>query len=303
MRGKTTQKATGRHYFGSGGFPLTAVRVRSDGTGRASHPHDLTAIEHDHDFNELVLVTRGRAVQHLEDMDYPVQAGDVYILQRRHRHHFFQREGLELINVMYDSARLPLPDAHLRMMAGYCALFLLEPRYRHTHRFRSRLHLKGVALAHAEELAEAILKETASTEAGREAALLGHFISLVAYLSRCYERTSSVDARALLRIGETLGALERDPAHAWTLRELCGRAGMSRSHFSRVFREATGLSPIDYLIHLRLREAMRRLRAGHQSITEIALETGFSDSNYFARLFRQRVGMSPRLYARGAAGD
>ena len=80
-----TTKALGEHYFKESGYPITAVRVRSEGEHRASHPFDLTEVEHDHDFTELVIVLRGRAMQRLEGVDYPVSAGDVYLLQSRQK--------------------------------------------------------------------------------------------------------------------------------------------------------------------------------------------------------------------------
>lgn len=298
MSKRPKEKAHGTHYFGVNGFPIAAVRVRSMGTGKASHPHDLTEVEHNHDFNELVLVVKGRGVQHLEGVDYPVQAGDIYILQRRHQHFFYRRDGLELINIMYDPTRLTLPETQLRKIPGYSALFLLEPKYRRQHRFRSRLHLTGVTLAKAEQLAEAILHESASDEPGREAALTAQLIALITHLARSYAGTTSLDGQALLRLGRTLGAMESDPARAWTLQELARYAHLSPSHFSRVFRHATGTAPMTYLTRLRMQEAMRRLRQPDATITEIALATGFNDSNYFARQFKRHTGTTPRAYRR-----
>lgn len=292
-----SHKAVGKHYFGAGGFPLTAVRVRSSNP-TASHPFDLTEVEHDHDFNELVIVVQGQAMQRLEGDEYPVSAGDVYVLQSRHRHYFHERKNLELINIMYDPRHLPLPDALLRKMPGYSALFLLEPRYRRAHRFTSRLHLDRVALARAEELAEAIMIETASNDPGREASMLAHLLALMVHVSRQYERTENVDGLALLRIGEVLGAMERDSARAWTLDELCAITHMARSTFFRIFHDATGQAPIDYLIQIRVQEAMRLLREGRDSITDTGLACGFSDGNYFTRQFKKHLGITPSAYRR-----
>jgi AraC-like DNA-binding protein len=285
--------AAATYYFDPAGFPLAVHRVRTDPAHTPSHPHDLTEVEHRHDFCELVIVTRGKAMHRLERSDFPVTAGDVFLLQGRQSHHFHDRQNLELINIMYDSAGIGLPENELRKMPGYCALFMLEPTYRRQHNFASRLHLKRIPLARVEQLAAEMGKECAQQEAGYEAALRAKLLELIVCLSRAYNATETTEAHALLRVGHVIGALENDFARDWTLDDLLKIACMSRSNLMRVFRKATGQSPIDYLIRLRIQKAMELLRTTGLSITEIALRIGFNDSNYFARQFRKTVGRPP----------
>ncbi len=81
-----------------------------------------------------------------------------------------------------------------------------------------------------------------------------------------------------------------------TLDELAGCAGMSPQYFCRVFRSVTGHTPIDYLNYYRVECAAELLRGTDESITEIALSCGFSDSGYFSRTFRRHKGCSPSRY-------
>jgi AraC-like DNA-binding protein len=97
-----------------------------------------------------------------------------------------------------------------------------------------------------------------------------------------------------------IGELEKHSSRPWRLAELADHARMSESNLSWVFREATGQSPIEYLIHLRLQKAMALLRHRDWSITEIAYRVGFNDSNYFSRQFKQVTGMTPSAYRNGA---
>ena len=74
-------QAIDRHYFDPVDCPVAVVDVDgADAAGLPSHPQDLTEVEHDHDFNELVVVTGGRAMHHLGGYTVPVAAGDVYLL-------------------------------------------------------------------------------------------------------------------------------------------------------------------------------------------------------------------------------
>ncbi|WP_372846273.1 AraC family transcriptional regulator [Pontiella sp.] len=293
--------ADGIHYFGHTGFPLAVRRVQTESDHAPSHPHDLTEIEHSHDFCELVVVTRGSAMHMLEGAAFPVTAGDVFLLQGRQRHYFFERTNLDLINIMYDPEKIALPENELRRMPGYCAMFLLEPSYRRQHRFASRLHLKRVPLAQVERLAEEMERECEQEISGREVALRAKLLELMVFLSRAYTGSDATEAHALLRVGHVIGALENDFSRDWTLAELLEIAHMSRSNLMRVFRKATGQTPIEYLVRLRIQRAMAMLRNTDLSITEIAMAVGFNDSNYFTRQFRRILGESPRSFRQGKA--
>jgi AraC-like DNA-binding protein/mannose-6-phosphate isomerase-like protein (cupin superfamily) len=291
-----TTIADGIHYFGQSGFPLAVRRVCTDIEHTPSHPHDLTEIEHSHEFCELVIVVCGRAMHMLEGDEFPVTAGDVFLLQGRQRHHFFDRVNLDLINIMYDPKKIVLPENDLRRMPGYCSMFMLEPNYRRQHRFASRLHLKRVPLGHAELLAGDLEKECMEKSLGYEVALRSKLLELMVFLSRSYSESDTTEAHALLRVGEVISVLENDFANDWKLDDLLRIANMSRSNLMRVFRKATGQPPIEYLLRLRIQRSMEMLRNTDMSITDIAMQSGFNDSNYFTRQFRKINQISPSSF-------
>lgn len=80
---------------------------------------------------------------------------------------------------------------------------------------------------------------------------------------------------------------------------LARRAGLSTGHFCRVFRAITGRSPIDHLIRLRMDRACVLFADRDRTVADIARELGYEDPGYFARLFRQVVGLSPRAFRDG----
>ena len=290
------RKAIGSNYFAKTGYPIAAVRVRIARGERVSHEHDLTELEHEHDFRELVIVLHGTAHHRLQGRNLRVQTGDVYILQERSRHYFYDIEELELINVMYDPARIPLPHALLRGMPGYSALFLLEPQYRKRHQFSSKLQLDPPALNQAIRIGEQLIAEAAQDAPGKNVMLLARLLELMTFLSRQYGEAQTRQSRELLRIGDVIVSMEQDYRRPWTVSELCARAHMSRSTFLRTFEKAMGLPPIEFLIQRRLDAAARMLRDTDKPVTEIALDAGFSDGNYFARQFRRSRGMTPTEY-------
>ena len=83
--------------------------------------------------------------------------------------------------------------------------------------------------------------------------------------------------------------------------DLAEVSGLSRYHFIRVFREATGLTPHAYLTQLRLEQAQRLLMAG-TSIRETAASCGFVDQSHFTNRFKQLHGFTPGEYLRARIG-
>jgi AraC-like DNA-binding protein len=71
-------------------------------------------------------------------------------------------------------------------------------------------------------------------------------------------------------------------------------AGMSERAFYRIFQEATGETPNQYLTDLRLTHVTELLRHSEIPVTDIAFECGFQDSSYMAKTFKKYNGITPR---------
>ncbi len=81
-----------------------------------------------------------------------------------------------------------------------------------------------------------------------------------------------------------------------TAADIAAAAGFSPNYLSRKFREAAGIGVHDYLVFIRLRNAAFELLSTHDSVTDVALRCGFSDSNYFKDVFKKKYGITPREY-------
>lgn len=107
---------------------------------------------------------------------------------------------------------------------------------------------------------------------------------------------SSAPPGALARVTRCVREIERHPDAPMTLRALAREARLSPYHFLRVFRELTGVTPHQYVLRARLREAASRLAHPGVKIVDIALDCGFGDVSNFNRAFRAEFGVSPRRY-------
>lgn len=110
-----------------------------------------------------------------------------------------------------------------------------------------------------------------------------------------------LQTKSSLRTDELLsliGSIEREPQKRWHFPAEAKRLSMTEQHFRRLFRTITGMSPQQYLIHLRLRSAAYRLVESGDSVTNIAAQAGIGNEYYFSRLFKKKYTVSPSEYRR-----
>lgn len=75
-------------------------------------------------------------------------------------------------------------------------------------------------------------------------------------------------------------------------------AGLSPYHFFRLFKTVYGKSPYQYLLHKRLNSTLVKIQNGNDSLTEIAMNTGFSDIHSFSKTFKKHFGIAPSEYSK-----
>jgi AraC-like DNA-binding protein len=89
-----------------------------------------------------------------------------------------------------------------------------------------------------------------------------------------------------------------NPGHRWSLQELAGRVGMSRSIFALRFKETVGETPMEYLTRWRMLLAGDRLKTLGEPIADIALSLGYESESAFGKAFKRVMGCSPGQYSR-----
>ena len=114
------------------------------------------------------------------------------------------------------------------------------------------------------------------------------------------EKSPSLDPRRLRRV---LDYIEASLKADIRLEELATQACLSPFHFSRLFREATGLSPHRYVIDRRVQAARQELARNNLSLVEIALEFGFGSQANFTRVFRKATSLTPGQYRELCCGQ
>lgn len=97
-------------------------------------------------------------------------------------------------------------------------------------------------------------------------------------------------------ISNTITYMRSKLAEKLTLEDLALMNNLSASHFSLLFKKSTGMSPLDYFIHLKLQHACLALITTEVKIKNIASDLGYDDPYYFSRLFKKYMKISPLQY-------
>ncbi|MBQ6316984.1 MAG: helix-turn-helix transcriptional regulator, partial [Oscillospiraceae bacterium] len=101
-----------------------------------------------------------------------------------------------------------------------------------------------------------------------------------------------------LVVEAALGIMRREYAFLDGIGELADRLEVTQEYLTRCFCRTIGITPGKYLNRVRIENARILLREGGHSIQFVSDACGFTNCNYFARVFRNSVGMTPRDYAR-----
>ena len=98
------------------------------------------------------------------------------------------------------------------------------------------------------------------------------------------------------RLGPVIDYIEANLTDELNLTDLALTAGLSKFHFSRLFKDAIGLTPHKYVMKRRIEQAARRLSQGDSEIAQVAHQFGFTDQAHFTRVFKQMKGTTPKRF-------
>jgi AraC-like DNA-binding protein len=143
-----------------------------------------------------------------------------------------------------------------------------------------------------------LLGEAFSERAGHQEALDRLFDYLLILIVRHVVESGRVATGVLAgladpRLAKALTAMHETPKKSWTLDDLAGVAGMSRTRFAEHFRTRIGQTPIEYLTVWRMTVA-RQLLARGKPVKSVALQVGYQSAAAFSRVFSRVTGQAPR---------
>lgn len=122
---------------------------------------------------------------------------------------------------------------------------------------------------------------------------LYHFLATFLYPEK-HANVKIQDEKDMIK--ETIIYMQQHLMEKLTVEDMAMKNRLSTSHFSNLFRKATGMSPLDYFIHLKMQKACVMLSSSEIKIKDIAVEIGYDDPFHFSRLFKKNMQVSPNHY-------
>ncbi|MEK4250165.1 AraC family transcriptional regulator [Paenibacillus sp. FSL W7-1287] len=158
--------------------------------------------------------------------------------------------------------------------------------------------IRSIPFTEVSEYFEQIRQQLAVSSLPAALQASAHLQLLLARYSEEREQQLPMRSRkspAQLAIDEVVAYIDFNYPLPLTITELAERAGYHRSHLSKLFRQIHGMSPLAYLIKVRLEQA-QLLLAQQIPVHQAAQAVGFHDALYFSKLFKRQVGMTPSQY-------
>lgn len=253
-------------------------------------------VNHEHDYVELTVILSGTGIHLVEGEEIPLSRGDLFFMPPGIRHGYLKLERIKICDIMFKPALLQTVESSLAEIPGFHALFSLEPYFRKKGSFKNRMHLDPAETTSLEEQICTINTEYEKRLPGGRLVILQTFFLVLCELSRKFGSNKTDMPDPLKRIAKALAYMRLNYDKPFSLEKLAELSGLSTAYFDRLFRQIFSKSPLQYTIGLKVQKSCSLLLSTEKSITDIAYETGFSDSNYFARQFRRTLGITPREF-------
>ena len=245
---------------------------------------------HWHNHLEFLYFTKGSAMIELNSVPYEVREGDLVVINSNDLHYGVS----QCDDLVYYAMILDIKLLHSHSIDAIETKFI-------TPISQNRILFASKITGDAEIISciSSLIEELNQRELGYELSIKSYLYRILTILLRRYgtNKLSTEEdhqrLKNLERFTPVFQYIEEHYPEDLSVDQLAGLAGLSRFHFSRLFKELTGRTITDYINTLRINKSEYLLRNSRMNISEIALSTGFKDIYYFSRSFKKYKHVSP----------
>ena len=256
---------------------------------RIRHVNKNVPLTHSHQYNEIYFLQSGKCNVYIDNETYCLEDGSVLFIPAFKEHTFIYPFTQDVKRtVLYISTE---------QLNWY---FDGDFKYEINNLFINKhLQLSRKSFSNLSNIFEKIQFEKYSLDNMSESLTKAYFFELIIYLIRCQRYTHNINQRTNLSnitIGEIVNFIENNYSRQLTLPEIAAQFGISESSLTKKIKIFTNMTFKEYLTKTRIEAAKSLLISSEKSITEIAYECGYNNSNFFGDVFKKAVGMSPSSY-------
>ncbi len=268
-------------------YPFKAFRISN---------RTFSQYPHAHSYLQIWYVKSGGCIHWLNDTEYNLQKGDIFILPPDvpHRVMSGENKNIELLGCEFmEEFILGRDKERNNMYFDYIKPFIVPGE-----EVKPFYTLQGVTIKEVEKIFEELVKEYNSKPPHFELNMRANFLKLLSILVRV--NSGEAESRGKNNFNKHRNAIacalqymEEHCSEKIYLEDLCKLLLMSPTYFSCVFKQMTGKTFTEQLNSIRVSKAKEMLVDHSKSVSRIAMEVGFADSAYFDRVFKKEVGVSP----------
>lgn len=248
---------------------------------------DHGVVSHYHREYEIFHLSQGRMRVGVGDEEYVVEAGSTLFINPGENHYATEMPDSgpsHFYSLLFDVTALGGPEDPTRQM--------LE-----SIRVNRFLNTSKEIVATSEGLFNLLKSE----DFGAEIFLKTYLFSTIAHIvqSRQYTRLSTLHGgrmRSAAAVNEMIAYIEAHYMEKITVSDVLDNISYSKSHAMRLFREVTGCSVVSYINRYRVEKSCLELLYSSKSISDIAIDNGFNNVQYFSKMFRMYMNNTPGKY-------
>lgn len=256
---------------------------------RIRHVNKNVPLTHSHQYNEIYFLQSGKCNVYIDNETYCLEDGSVLFIPAFKEHTFIYPFTQDIKRtVLYISTEQLNWYFNKDFKDEINNLFI-----------NKHLQLSRKSFSNLSNIFEKIQFEKYSLDNMSELLTKAYFFELIIYLIRCQRYTHNINQKTNLSnitIGEIVNFIENNYSRQLTLPEIAAQFGISESSLTKKIKIFTNMTFKEYLTKTRIEEAKSLLISSEKSITEIAYECGYNNSNFFGDVFKKAVGMSPSSY-------
>ena len=283
---------------------------------------DKTTVRlHQHDYYEMVLILRGSCRHFYRDTYIPLMPGDLFLIPPHKPHSYWFHESIAMYNCQFYSRILEYEPEQFISDIEYTALQQKTPLHKRFEDIQAIwadskdrlpqdyvgsinsqgiIHLDRSEQNYIFRLMEELLKEQEDQKFGFARIKKMLLDTMLIQIKRVQMNQFEHMERSLNwqteMIDTILNQIENDIAADYDFNAIAENQQISISYFRILFKNNTGLSPLEYLNRVRVLRALELLQTTQEPISAIAEQVGIHDPNYFARIFKKLIGYPPSYF-------
>jgi AraC-like DNA-binding protein/mannose-6-phosphate isomerase-like protein (cupin superfamily) len=278
----------GKDYFEESTIPVAVMTAEH----RSASKH-----YHTHLFYEFVYIEQGFSTHYFNKTTMLLTPGDVFGMRPGDVHGYTYPKDTVLFNCIFNASAIKNEMEQLKKLPGIGPIFAeSKPSV------WQRIHLDPIKRKQAHDCLHDMMLERKEKASGWELRMKNLLLDFLVIFSRSFiKNDGGKDPGGYTYVKymyKALSVIEKNFQDPISIDDIAEAAGLSTDYFSRMFKQFTGLTPMEYIKNVRLAKAVDLLLMPSVSVAEAAQRVGFEDPGYFARQFKNSLGISPSRYKR-----